>query len=143
MTLLIVFLILITNVFPVSAAAGRTVDGTVTNLSGVPIEDASVQVTCLGNVLTTTTDAAGLYSVQFERLSHCLKGSTVTVIAEKDAISATEIQKMGNPSVTIDFVLETAPPASVPEFGTMTGIAAAAGATLFLMHNRKRMQNAA
>ncbi len=112
----------------VYAAAGRYANGTVTDASAKPITGASLTITCLGNILTATSGADGTYSVQFDKLSHCLKGSSVTIKAEKNGAIMSTTKKMGDSSITIDIALpieSTLPePVAVPEFGPLAGLVA-------------------
>lgn len=126
-----------------AAAVGRIVTGTIYGISGNPLEGVAITATCLGNPLSTTTDSLGVYSVRFEKLSHCLKGSTVTVIASKNNVSSTVSKKMGDTSIDIDLMLEISPAsASVPEFGAMTGITAAgAGLLGFFLLKKIKINN--
>ncbi len=117
------------------AAAGRRVIGSVTNNAAQPIEGSSITINCLGNTLKTKTDSAGTYSAQFEKLSHCLKGSVVGVTAEKQGVTDTVTKKMEDASVTINLSLAYSPPLNVPEYGHLGASATAilAGAAYYIL----------
>lgn len=55
-----------------------------------PVEGADVEVTCDGETKTTTSDVNGSYSVVFED-DECELGDTVTVHAEKDALTGDNV----------------------------------------------------
>jgi len=119
-----------------SGTANLSVYGYVRNMSGTPLEGASVSVTVVETprTLATTTDATGFYIVEFD-LADWDVGDHIEVVATYDALqqmNTTIASDLTVEQVDINYTYE------IPEFGGVGGslvaiIAVAGVAGLFIL----------
>src|SRR4030042_268128 len=87
--LAILALFVVFSVTAVSAKtiiAGKIYDGPNFETANA-VSDANINVTCEGNLLTTTSLSDGTYSVSYNDTDDCSDGETVTVVAEKGGVT--------------------------------------------------------
>jgi len=118
-------LCIISTVGMVSAStviSGKIYDGpnfeTANGVSG-----ANINVTCGSNVLYTTSQNDGTYSVTYNVTDNCPDTSSVTVWAEKDGFSNSGTGTVHDYTSTgLDLYIGVVNIALIPEFGAMVGI---------------------
>lgn len=118
-----------------SAADGSTVVGGQVTNNGSSVDGAKVTVVCNGHQKKTTTDASGVYAVQF-KIANCPAGSSVSVDATKKKEGAGHSTGTANP---LDTQLNVAiVNVALPELGLLTGMGAliAGGGALFAIRRR-------
>ena len=117
-------------------APKTTVTGFITN-NGQPVKNADVTVICNNNAKYATTDKTGLYKVNFGN-NKCPVGATANVTASKKKLGGVASIKITSGTAKRNVAIVNV---AVPEFGVVTGIAAAVlggGALLYA----RRKQNA-
>jgi hypothetical protein len=117
-------LFLIASIAMVSAAtviAGKIYDSPNFETANA-VGSANINVTCIGNVLYTTSLSDGTYSVTYNDTANCPDGSTVTVWAEKGGITNSGTGLVHDfTAVVPNLYLGVINIALIPEFGVFVG----------------------
>jgi len=143
--MLVVLSLSFVSAIPICATIETTyVSGTITDQStGDPVSGASVDVTCNGNLKSTTSGADGGYSVQY-LASECDYNDTVSVSASYDSLSGssdsvdwyTQNSQIGCLEMIVNVACANVP--LIPEFGIAIGTLTMAGAIVaFFIIRRK------
>ncbi len=115
----------------------KYVDGVILTSSLHKPNGAPVTATCNGHTATGATNSNGRFHVTFGN-GDCPIDKPVSVFISYNGESVGANSTSGVPDVIEFGVLQLSPTASVPEFGSLTGIAAA-GASLAYFFYKKRV----
>jgi len=141
--ILALFLISVVNMVSATAApnyktiiAGKIYDSPNFETANA-VANASVNVTCNENLLTTQSLSDGTYSVSF--VNNCPDGSIVTVVAEKGGITNSGTGEVHDYTAVIpDLYIGIVNIALIPEFGVYVGVLTLISAVgLFFIVRRK------
>ncbi len=123
-----IFLFLIVFSFVIAPEAYATnrntthVRGKIYENDGRVAKNAEVTCECDKHVVKSKTNERGEYNVRFEGKNSCSKGHVVTVKVKKDG-KETHTHKDTSSNTTVDVVINNDPQV-VPEYNSITGIAA-------------------
>jgi hypothetical protein len=97
---------------PIPARAQMTVEGQVTNATGVPVQGASVGISALG--ISTRTRADGRYAFLISAAQ--VRGQTVAIVARHGRFGSQTLQiQLTGGSLMVDFVLTTGERPRIPD----------------------------
>lgn len=112
-------LVLLTS-FVFAAEEGTRITGIVYDLNTLTaVEGVNVSIDCNSNVLDTTSNSIGQYTVIYDS-SECTVGDTFDVSAEKNGLYGSNIGVVHDKENELDLGVANVP--MVPEFTTIVGI---------------------
>ncbi len=120
----VIALLVISSIVAVSAktiVAGKIYDSPNFETANA-VSGANVDVTCNGNLLTTTSLSDGTYSVAYNSTTDCPNNSNVTVVAEKGGVTSSGTGLVHDYTAVIpDIYIGIVNIALIPEFGLIVG----------------------